>query len=102
MYRSNRSGCFIHKPIHHFPGKGVFWLVVLLCLSVTLSRGQTVFLDFNTPGQYTGNFNPWNDNGGGNGGNYSFAEANSGGVNGSGAVSVFQNNDTTAVYSGGS
>jgi hypothetical protein len=64
--------------------------------------GQTAFFDFNTVGQYTNNFNPWNDNGGANGGNYSFMEGVSAGVNGSGGVSVFQSSDTTAVYNQGS
>jgi predicted alpha-1,2-mannosidase len=64
---------------------------------------QTVFLDFNAAGEYTGNFNPWNDNGtGGNSGNYSFAESTTAGAGGSGGVSVFQSNDTTATYNGGS
>src|SRR5437016_14375749 len=53
--------------------------LLLLCLMLFLSGGaeclaQTVFLDFNTVGQYTNNFNPWNDNGGLNGGNYSRSE----------------------------
>jgi hypothetical protein len=64
--------------------------------------GQIVFLDFNTAGQYVNNFNPWNDNGGVNGGNYSFTESTSAGVNGSGGVSVFQSTDTTAAYKQGS
>jgi len=64
--------------------------------------GQTVFLDFNTVGQYTSNFNPWNDTAGANGGNYSFQESTSAGVNGSGGVSVFQSSDTTATYNQGS
>ena len=64
--------------------------------------GQTVFLDFNTAGEYTSNFNPWNDAGGANGGNYSFQESTTGGVGAGGDVSVFANNDTTATYNGGS
>src|SRR5262245_45364239 len=76
--------------------------VVLFAISFgTWSFGQTLFLNFNTPGQYTGNFNPWNDSGGANAGNYCFAENAGAGVNGSGAVSVFQNTDTTATYNGG-
>ena len=35
-----------------------------LCHNTAMA--QTVFLNFNTVGQYTNNFNPWNDNGGGN------------------------------------
>src|ERR1017187_4544994 len=38
----------------------------------TVGLGQTVFLDFNTTGQYTYNFNPWNDSSGTNGGVYCF------------------------------
>src|SRR3954471_24785278 len=66
----------------------------------TFSFGQSVFINFNTPGQYTGNFNPWNDSSGLNAGNYSFAESTTAGVNGSGGVSVFQSSDTTATYNG--
>src|SRR5260221_4597663 len=61
----------------------------------TRGLAQTAFLDFNTPGQYTSNFNPWQDNGGANGGNYSFQEGAAAGVSGSGGVSGFPNNDTT-------
>jgi uncharacterized repeat protein (TIGR03806 family) len=81
-----------------------FARAVLMTFSVVgfsaLAFGQTLFLDFNTPGQYTGNFNPWNDSSGNNAGNYAFAESTSAGVNGSGGVNVFQNNDTTATYKG--
>ncbi|MDE3065919.1 MAG: hypothetical protein KGJ60_00055 [Verrucomicrobiota bacterium] len=79
----------------------VFWPVaVLLCL-LRDAPAQTVFLDFNTAGQYTGNFNPWNDSSGSNGGNYSFAESPTAGVGGGGGVSVFQSTDTTAAYKSG-
>lgn len=77
-------------------------LAGLLVAGILTARGQTVFFDFNTPGQYTNNFNPWNDVGGVNGGNYSFAESPSAGVGGSGGVSVFQSSDTTATYANGS
>ena len=81
-----------------------FARVVLMTFSVVgfsaLTCAQTLFLDFNTAGQYTGNFNPWNDASGVNGGNYAFSESTSAGVNGSGGVSVFQNTDTTATYKG--
>jgi uncharacterized repeat protein (TIGR03806 family) len=64
---------------------------------------QTAFLDFNTVGQYTNNFHPWNDNGAGaDGGNYAFTEGTNVGVGGSGGVSVFQSTDTTATYKSGS
>jgi hypothetical protein len=66
------------------------------------SVAQTAFVDFNTPGEYTNNFNPWQDATGVNGGNYSFTESTSAGVAGGGAVSVFANNDTTAAYNAGS
>jgi uncharacterized repeat protein (TIGR03806 family) len=66
-------------------------------------RAQTVFLSFNTVGQYTNNFNPWNDNGSGaNGGAYAFEENLTNGVGGSGGVSVFNDDDTTATYKSGS
>lgn len=73
----------------------------LACLFLGLVNGfsQTAFLNFNQVGQYTNNFSPWNDNGaGGNGGNYSFAESTVVGVGGTGGVSIFANNDTTAAY----
>jgi hypothetical protein len=63
---------------------------------------QTAFLNFNTVGQYTNNFSPWNDNGGANGGDYSFEENTHDGVGGSGGVAVFANNDMTATYKSGS
>lgn len=81
------------------------WLVALALLwgsGFALAPAQTVLLDFNTAGQYTGNFNPWNDAGGANGGNYAFIESASAGAGGSGAVSVFQSTDTTAAYKSGS
>jgi hypothetical protein len=66
---------------------------------LTRCVGQTAFQDFNTPGQYTNDFNPFANSGtGANGGNYSFQEGIAVGVGGSGGVSVFQNNDTTATY----
>src|SRR5579871_2206051 len=74
-------------------------------ISVTAATGfaQSVFLDFNTVGQYTNNFNAWNDNGSGtNALNYSFSESATAGVNGTRGVSVFANNDTTASYKSGS
>jgi predicted alpha-1,2-mannosidase len=84
----------IHGSIH--------WFVILL-LWASPSHAQTAFFDFNIPGQYVDNFNQWNDNGTGtNGSNYSFAENTTAGVGGSGGISVFQNNDTTATYENGS
>src|SRR6266849_903821 len=74
-----------------------FWLVLS-----GIATAQTVFLDFNTVGQYTNNFNPWNDVGGANGFNYSFMESNTVGAGSSGGVSVFQSTDMTATYNGGS
>jgi hypothetical protein len=75
-----------------------------ICLGLSLMgvSAQTVFLNFNTAGQYTANFNEWNDTGGVNGGNYSFTESASGGVNDSGCVSVLESSDTTATYKSGS
>src|SRR5215471_9013884 len=77
-----------------------FWVGLFLLAS---TFGQTVFVDFNTTGQYTNNFNPWNDTGTGvNGGNYAFAENSASGVGSSRGVSVLNNNDTTACYKSGS
>jgi len=63
---------------------------------------QTAFVDFNTVGEYTNNFNPWNDVGGANGGGYSFEESTNDGVGGSGGVAVYQSTDMTATYKSGS
>ena len=65
-------------------------------------QAQTAFLDFNTVGQYTNNFNPWNDGNGINSGAYAFEENPSDGVGGSGGVDVDQSTDTTATYQSGS
>ena len=76
----------------------------LFSLEATFSRSaaQTLFLDFNSPGQYAGSFNPWNDAGGTDGGNYAFQESATNGVGGGGCVSVFQTSDTTATCKTGS
>src|SRR6516165_6318724 len=71
------------------------WIVALAAAVGCCPVGafaQTAFLNFNTVGQYTNNFNPWNDNGGANGGVYGFAENLSVGVAGSGGVSLLNNN----------
>jgi len=83
------------------PSSRAFCLAFCWIWLATAGFAQTVFLNFNTPGQYTNNFNPWNDNGGGNGANYSFTESTNDGVGGSGGVSVFQSSDMTATYNGG-
>ena len=93
-----RSACCGRKPWRHW----IWVLAAALGCGPLAGFGQTVFLDFNTVGEYTSNFNPWNDNGGANGGNYSFMESTSAGVNGGGGVSVFQSSDTTATYNQGS
>jgi hypothetical protein len=69
---------------------------------VASSVAQTAFLNFNSAGQYTNNFNPWNDGSGVNGDNYSFTENPTAGVGGSGGVTVFASTDMTAAYNGGS
>jgi len=74
----------------------------LLILPSLGAMAQTALLSFNTVGQYTNNFSPWNDNAGANGDNYSFEENPTNGVGGSGGVAVFADNDTTATYSSGS
>ena len=76
-------------------------MICFACLTAP-AFSQTLFFDFNTAGQYTANFNPWNDSGGNNAGNYGFTECTGCGVNGSGAVNVFQSTDTSATYNGGS
>jgi hypothetical protein len=78
-------------------------LLALLWLMISIFGGagalaQTVFLDVNTAGQYTNNFNPWNDNGGIDGGNYAFAESASAGVGGGRGVARAQSTDTTTTY----
>ena len=78
------------------------WSIVAVCCVSLVAYGQTVFLDFNSPGQYTGNFNAWNDAGGNNGGNYDFTESSTAGVGGGGAVAVVASTDTTATYKTGS
>ncbi len=73
-------------------------LALLLSSGPARALGQTAFLDFNTPGQYTNSFNPWNDVGGANFGAFAFMRSPTAGVGGSGGVSVFQSTDTTATY----
>ncbi|HWY74250.1 MAG TPA: hypothetical protein VN281_01465, partial [Verrucomicrobiae bacterium] len=76
---------------------------LLAFLLVSTGLSQAAFVDFNTVGQYTNNFHPWNDNGtGGDAGNYAFTEGTTVGVGGSGGVSIFQSTDTTATYKSGS
>ena len=59
-----------------------------LLLGLALSQGvgiaQTTFLNFDTPGQFTGNFSLWEDTGGVNGNNFSFQENSADGVAGGG------------------
>lgn len=76
-----------------------YWIMAATAFALIggSALGQTQFFDFNSVGQYTNDFSPWNDNGGGNGLNYSFEESATAGVGGSGGVSVFANNDMTAV-----
>jgi uncharacterized repeat protein (TIGR03806 family) len=77
-------------------------LFAVLGIGLTESRAQNVLLNFNSLGQYTNNFNVWNDNGGVNGSNYCFMESSTIGAGGSGGVNVFQSTDTTAIYKSGS
>src|SRR5258708_15068596 len=78
-------------------------VLISIWMRASPPRAQTLFLDYNTAAQYTANFNAWNDNGSGsNGGNYSFAESPSAGLDAAGGVRVFQNSDTTASYKSGS
>ena len=95
--------CINHRrPLSWVRLRRLFYLVALFLLRASVGQGQTAFLNFDTVGQYTNNFNPWNDTGGGNGGNYSFEESTTGGVNGSGEVAVYQSTDMTAIYKTGS
>jgi hypothetical protein len=71
---------------------------VFFCLGTARIQAQTAFLDFNAVGEYTNNFNPWNDNGGVNAGAYAFQENPGDGVGGSGGVAVDQSTDSTATY----
>src|SRR5436190_17014578 len=75
-----------------------FSAALLVTFLTLCARAQTIFVDFNSPGQFLSNFNPWNDVAGSDGGNYSFQESTNAGVGGTGGVSVFQNADTTASY----
>src|ERR1700752_1276366 len=95
--------------LRNFPGTPMarnvvraLWVLSCFWLGVAPAFAQTVFLDFNTAGQYTGNFSQWNDVGGNNGGNYDFVESAIGGVGGRGCVSVFASTDTTATYNSSS
>src|SRR5215472_6962205 len=82
---------------------GVGLAIHLFGLAGAYMQAQTVFLDFNTTGQYTNNFNPWNDNGAGlDAGNYCFSENPTAGAGGGPGVGIFQNTDTTAIYKSGS
>src|SRR6266436_9535818 len=78
------------------------WLLAFHCLSLAPGFSQTLFLNFNSTGQYTNNFNPWNDNGGINSGNTCYSEGATAGVGGTRGISVFQSVDTTATYTNGS
>src|SRR5665213_4361481 len=80
----------------------VLCLASLLVWSASGAMAQTAFVNFNSIGEYTNNFTPWNDVNGTDGGVYSFAESATNGVGGSGGVAVFANNDMTATYNGGS
>ncbi len=77
-------------------------LLAFFCFGPLPVFAQTAFLDFNTIGEYTNNFNPWNDTGGVNGGVYAFEENSNDGAGGSGGVSVDQSTDMTATYKSGS
>src|SRR6185369_10970374 len=100
----NRFGlkrCFMLCRLSLF-SQSLAWLAALSWLFCIEISAQTVFVGFNTPGQYTNSFNAWNDAGGIDGGAYSFLETPTNGVAGGGGISVFQNNDTTATYKLGS
>src|SRR5580692_7703528 len=78
-----------------------FWCLLLgFILSPAAGIAQTVFLNFDAPGQFTGNFSLWEDVGGVNDNNYSFEENSTDGVGGGGGVAVYQSNDSTATYNG--
>lgn len=73
------------------------WLALAM-LTASAAQAQDAFLNFNTVGQYTNNFNVWEDINGVDGTQPTFEENLTDGVGGSGGVSVFGNSDTTAVY----
>ena len=85
-------------------GRSVRWfcLASLFVFSAWAAMAQTAFLNFNTVGQYTNNFNPWNDTGApdANGGVYSFEENTTNGVGGSGGIrSGIASSESTAAVS---
>jgi hypothetical protein len=88
----------IHDAIGSAGCIAALWLVVALCEIAAPASAQTTFLDLNTAGQYSANFNPF----AGGGTSFSFTASASGGVGDSVCVSVNQNIDTTATYNGGS
>src|SRR5258708_6712747 len=97
--------CYDQSPRSRTSAALTRWLFLALVLwagCLLPARAQTLFLNFNATGQYTNNFNNWNDNGGVNGGVYCYTESPTAGIGNAGGVSVFQNADTTATYNGGS
>jgi uncharacterized repeat protein (TIGR03806 family) len=75
----------------------------MFLLAAWRSHAQTAFVNFNTVGEFTNNFNSWdNGNNGLNAGNDAFEESTNDGVGGSGGVAVYQSVDTTATYKTGS
>src|ERR1041385_1970964 len=78
---------------------GLLEFFFLFCAATCLAN--SAFLDFNSAGQLTDNFNLWNDVNGANSANYCFQENTTDGVGGGGGINVFQSTDTTATYRGG-
>src|SRR5271154_654781 len=72
----------------------LFFLTSVFVLSAWASVAQTAFVDFNTVGEYTNNFFPFDNGGAG----YSFEENTTNGVGGSGGVAVNASIDTSATY----
>src|SRR5947209_12729578 len=77
-----------HQPVCLF--RRGFWAFVLFSVCVAPAFGQTLFLDFNTSGQFVNNFNIF--------GTSNWAESTTGGVGGSGGVNVTASNDSTVTY----
>src|SRR5258708_13556972 len=92
--------CKIPSPFRSIIPAGL-WVLEFNCLMFAPGFSQTIFLDFNSTGQYTNNFNPWNDNAGVNSGNTCYSENATAGVGGTRGISVFQSVDTTAIYTNG-
>src|SRR5258708_24036060 len=79
--------CYDQSPRSRTSAALTRWLFLALVLwagCLLPARAQTLFLNFNATGQYTNNFNNWNDNGGVNGGVYCYTESPTAGIGNAG------------------